>query len=95
MGALASPDLRQPPPGGGVSKGETAAEFILGPREARTRGRLPQGLPRRRPGDEGVLNIINGLPHAEERRQADLEARAAVVQQDAGAEGQFFHSLSV
>jgi hypothetical protein len=49
----------------------------------------------RLPQDEDVLNDIWDLPHAEERRRAHLEARTVVVQQDAWAEGQFFHSLSV
>ncbi len=43
----------------------------------------------------GVLNAIKRSPHAEERRQAHLEARTIVVHQDACAEGQFFHSRSV
>jgi hypothetical protein len=42
-----------------------------------------------------VLNAIKRSPHAEERRQAHLEARTIVVQQDACAKGQFFHSRSV
>jgi hypothetical protein len=46
---------------------ETAAEPVLGPRSARTRGRPPQ--------DEGFLSAIKGLPHAEERPGARLEAR--------------------
>ena len=40
---------------------ETAAEPVLGPRDARTRGRPPQ--------DEDLIQCIRGLPHAEERPQ--------------------------
>jgi hypothetical protein len=43
---------------------------------------------------KSVLHYINDLSHDEERRQAHLEARTVVVQQDARDQGQFFHGLS-